>query len=248
MYVVIKITTTAKAAKPKTSPLAVSPRDMNLYQLMALNRTIASNIELDAHLSAGNNIEASWSSTIIIYPKPGKHFSDKIEYLGLSFDVPVEYRQLKDCALILDYGKLKFKPIDMYGVRYGGAILYGKVEAVIENFPKGYGWYKTDPNTGIPFGKKSYEDVPEARYLFRAYNSPYIGLIVRGVFFIGGWRGIAAECGPESTYRVIDTGKIRIKSTSARRSRYLWKKLETSLLRSGFTLRDPPLSLPAQNQ
>jgi hypothetical protein len=76
-------------------------------------------------------------------------------------------------------------------------------ETYYKTIPKKDGWYKQD-ELGLPFGKPSSRDDPDARYLYR--TDEYSGLVARGDYgfdFYGGRRNVIGDYLPSGRRGVL---------------------------------------------
>ena len=69
---------------------------------------------------------------------------------------------------------------------------------VVPNFSGPDGWYMPHAETGVPTGNKVAQS-SDARYLYKLNDSSYVGLLVRGVDYLGR-RGVGAYC--RASFRV----------------------------------------------
>ncbi len=155
--------------------------------LIAAAKTYAGNVgptnrETDQYLRKDKlPLPASWViGTRIVYEAPGKGFTDSVRAGDFVFEVPEEYKGLKETALVMEGNDFDVEIRKSDG-RYT-FMLIGKVTGVVENFPATSGRYCIDEATGIPHGEhvpiEMYE-TDTVRYLFREENGPYVGAVVR---------------------------------------------------------------------
>ncbi len=139
-------------------------------------KNVASTLFLDPRYQSGEISKALWAPPVTIYMPAGRAFGSTVEFSNVVFNVPAELQGLKDAAIALP--SKSFKTMDVKD-KIVISIRKGKQIKVVENFPSTDGWYLIDPKTGIPQGAKVSSDNPEARYLWRRDDEPYIGPVVR---------------------------------------------------------------------
>jgi hypothetical protein len=156
-----------------------------VLEILAEGRKIADNPSTDAELQSGEwknrrDSYPRWTSTIIVNETPGKALGAMVEYKGIIFEVPKEYRKMKDIAMVFDSSTIRL-------TKQGR--LTGKILAA-QSYPGKDGWYLPDKTTGIPTAAERSPSDSEARYLWRA-SGARIGPVGRGFFDAGcasGWR------------------------------------------------------------
>lgn len=119
----------------------------------------------------GHSIYGVWTSTFLVHGKPHKRLGEKVEFGGLSFEVPTEYRPEKYTGLILDYQSIKLE--------HGNVT--GKVLKSIDLSPTS-GWYHADELFEVPSWAESTEGSKNALFWYRTEGNPdaqFIGLLVR---------------------------------------------------------------------
>ena len=169
----------------KITSVGMNVTGRRVLEILAEGRKIADNTSTDAELQSGEwktfrDSYPRWTSTILVNAAPGKALGDMVEYKGIIFEVPQEYRKMKDIALVLDSSTLRLTTQGR---------LNGKVLAA-QSYPGKDGWYLPDKTTGIPTADERSPSDSEARYLWRA-SGARIGPVGRGFFDAGcasGWR------------------------------------------------------------
>ena len=148
----------------------------------------------------------AWSSTGIAYAAPGEEFGKMIRFEGLAVEIPNEYQNLKDAALIFPNLRIEQDSKGLYHINTA------EVD-VVEKFPPTEKWCLPDPKYAIPQGSESSESDPSALYLWRLHR-PYVGAVVAG-WDIQYLRGVDAECPPH--YGVVGVVVANTSATSHQR-------------------------------
>jgi hypothetical protein len=118
-----------------------------------------------------------WTGTVVIYQEAGKAFEKWIEYENILFNVPIGFRDKKDCAIVVEH-----PDFDVVGSAdtYELKIPNEHCLHLLENFPvKDHEWYDMDERFRIPEGMPP--KISDLRILFRNEGC-YIGPVSRGNF------------------------------------------------------------------
>jgi hypothetical protein len=126
------------------------------------------------------------TGTMISYMAPGEALGKTIEFCGLKLQVPEEFRENREQAIVCNHPDFLLKD---------GTIILGKSAKCVP-FPEEDGWYLQDKDFGIPGVQKS-SDNRQGRYLWRRSES-YIGLVARRCVRWGDddRRGVSCRVGP----------------------------------------------------
>jgi hypothetical protein len=149
------------------------------------NLRILSNPELDYRLVDSDEWKKEremypcYSGTFIAYEAPGIAFGKTISFSGLVVNVPKQFRDRKDCALVCNHPDFILKD---------NVFTLGRSAKCI-SFPSSDGWYIPESEFGIPNGDKTNSLNKAARYLWRR-NSSFSGLVARDDYCY--WRDVYA--------------------------------------------------------
>ena len=158
-------------------------------------KVLLGNKDVDGYLKSGNLLPTVRTGTMLIYDTPGVVFGSRVEYSGLTYNVPKEYQGLANCALVLKHPNFKVE----------GRTLRGDRVNVVENFPALNGWYGVDEAFGIPQGSSKESRDPSARQLLRL-DGPCISMVVRGShsnLALQDWRSFSVIHGPNQKFGLI---------------------------------------------
>ena len=148
-----------------------------------------------------------WTGTLLIHEAPGRVFGETLVYAwehdavqySISFNVPNEFRGQKNCALIVQHPDFDLVPAE--GNSYELIVANESMVYLIENFPSQRDrWYQYDGQFRIPIGHPVKQSL-DSRWLWRAYGSCYISLLVRYVDYYGR-QGVDADFRPSSRFGV----------------------------------------------
>lgn len=192
----------------------------------AENRIIASNKRMDAALVGSDEwksvkeVFACWTGTMAAYGAPGKKFGKEIVYTDPEtkqryvFPVNEEHRGEKNAILAINHQDFK---MDYDGKDIVVIPEAGKAYDLLIQFPIKDGWYVADEKYGIPVGKETSSENPEARYLVRVDGAGRIGPVARGsllgwgLVLLGGrpslGLGVAVEA-PDASFAASKTAPI----------------------------------------
>src|SRR3989338_99432 len=178
-------------------------RDLNLFEALALakreNKLIVPNYVHDRILTETKDVKllqqlykkGGWTGTLVIYEKPDTPFGEIVEYHGLVFQVPEQFRGKINCALAIEHPD--FDILDLGNNRFEIKLIQGANIHLIENFPiQLAGWYKPHPETMIPQGDGVAQS-KKARQLWR-YDNAYVCLLRRVDYGFGYRKGIDLSC------------------------------------------------------
>jgi hypothetical protein len=164
---------------------------------------MASNRRVDSDLKSGKNTGVFRTGTFVIYESLDRPFGEKIEYEGITYEVPQKYQGQRNKMLVFEHE-------DGVQMDAKGTLVGDKVKDV--DCPSENGWYKLDPETGMPNGKEpSSEDDRDARYWY-GRRSKYGGIFaaVRGsgdsTYLVYGWRTIDVVHRPDYGFGVAWSG------------------------------------------
>src|SRR5271157_2676941 len=139
---------TKEAVQQRISSIKRDVSGYDLLELLAKGKKIADNRCIDTELQSKVQVKKEFSesaliltTTIAIYGAPGEAFGKTVEYDGVIFNVPEEYRGIINKALIMDSSTISIKHSS------GKTLLDGRVLKALD-FPTKNGWYATDEDTG----------------------------------------------------------------------------------------------------
>jgi len=145
---------------------------------------ILSNKEVDALLNRGwekaDTIGAIWTGTLVIHGRPGEKLGKAVKTKsrdGLSwvFEVPPNFRSLKDAALVIEHPDYVLAEI---GFRVTVRVPDLRKIRMVKDFPRQFGIYETDKEAGIPHGRALASNTETSRYFDRG-SEPSIGVVER---------------------------------------------------------------------
>lgn len=135
------------------------------------------------------------AGTVVIYEAPDKPFGMFVEFEGILFDVPEQFRGKTNCALVVDHP-------DFDLIEHELVVPDPSQIHLIEEFPEKDGWYMLHAKTAIPQGNEVSES-DDARYIWRNIDGLYVGSVARSCGgFDGRRRGVDLGDGPSDGYGV----------------------------------------------
>ncbi|MHB1830717.1 MAG: hypothetical protein ACYCO0_04970 [Candidatus Micrarchaeaceae archaeon] len=136
---------------------------MNLQDALKHTATsrerLATNREVDSILLTGLSAlmgQIVLTGTVAVYQAPNAPFGESVVYQDITFNVPKEFQELSNAALVLENPYIK------------NGIMKGKNIRLVADFPTEFGCYPVDENTGLPHGTRTGASERQARYLWRA--------------------------------------------------------------------------------
>jgi hypothetical protein len=172
----------ATNAEPKLPQIISTEAEVSGHRVLVMlagGRHIADNRSVDVELQTYESNKRFKSfprltSTIVVNEAPDKAFGETVEYDGVVFNVPEEFRGMKNTALVLDSSTIALTK------QNGKELLSGKIFKS-QSYPTARGcWFLPDPDTGIPTAEWCFSSNPDARRLARLPEA-HIGPVVRWI-------------------------------------------------------------------